>query len=203
MSSPSRAKTPASRAITPATASPTLHARKVTAEEISKAVERLSRAHTPNVQLEPLPLKEVPKLPPSKLEESATRLCNHTVEMKKKSMERLNEKFLVDKRPHTVMSTEETQNSVSRLFYTTIQTMEQKRAKLKSKYLAPGAPVVKDNAKVEHAVAHLYTEEKERAAARQATLFERYVKTTEPKMLKVTSEAQIKAIVDRLGAVKS
>lgn len=186
---------------TPPRATSPSGSRKYTNEEISKAIERLSRPHTPAATLDPLPLRDIRPLTPAQIQSSAERLCNHSVNMKQKTMDVLNRKFLVDPRPHKVLSKEDTEASVSRLFYSTIQTMEQKREKLRKRFLHPGAKVIKDNEKVQHAVAHLFTEEQARAKERQKKLSEKYIKSTEPKMLKVT-QTEIGSIVERLAAGK-
>mmetsp|Transcript_199 Transcript_199/g.780 ORF Transcript_199/g.780 Transcript_199/m.780 type:complete len:200 (-) Transcript_199:111-710(-) len=174
--------------------------RKLTKEELEKAVERLSRPATPAREPEPLPLlKPHLKLSADEQEETAQRLCNGAVERKQHTIAQLEERFLTDSRPKSVMSSDERDASVQRLYYGAVRTNQAKLKELKDKLLHPRLPKTEDaKAKADHSVQSLYYEEQKRRAERESKLRERYVACTGPRRVKVSAD-RIAKMVERLG----
>lgn len=175
--------------------------KKLSRDELEKAVERLSRAPTPSVVLEPIPqVINHPKLTAEQLAESAARMCNGAVEAKHQSVAALEQRFLVDKRPKSVMSYEERDASVARLYNGSVKAAETKLEALKKQYLHKGVVAPKDKTMVDHSIQHLFYEEKERNAQRRKSLHEKYVAPTGPKVKKI-DPASVAKLVERLGTV--
>jgi hypothetical protein len=170
----------------------------ISADALDKAVERLSRQVNREGKLEPLTLKEVPKLTTAELDDSAVRLCNASVERKAKKVAELENKFLVDKRPHSVMSMDETSSSVSRLYYGSVKVKQDNRRKLQDKYLAKGVLPDVSKEKVDSSIQHLFYEEKTRRDESRVKLNARYVLSTGPKVGKMRDKAQEAAMLERL-----
>lgn len=182
------------------TASPTPQ-KKLSPEEMEKAMERLTRPPTRNAQLEPLPLKPVKPLTTGEIEESANRLCNGALEHKARTQEALLER-IAPKRPSSVMSTEERDTSVQRLYYGTVRTNKEKLDKLQKKYLHKGVVAPKDSEKVQHSIQQLFYADQERTKSRREKLIDKYVTPTGPPRHTISKE-RLAAMLDRLGTAPS
>jgi hypothetical protein len=193
--SPSPSTGPAG--LPPRSASPAT--KRLSKEELDKAVERLARPHTPAREPEPLPqLKPPVKLSKSDLMDSAVRLCNQAVEHKARSVAALEERLLMDPRPKSSLSHDELDASVQRLYVGAVRAAQQKHEALRSKLLFIPPPKDADKAKVDHSIQSLYYQQKERDAERRKKLLAKYVEPTGPKHGRISGE-QISRMVERLG----
>jgi hypothetical protein len=181
------------------TATPTT--RRLTKEEMAKAVDRLSRPHTPAREPEPLPrLKPPLRMSVQEVGDSAQRLCNGAVEHKTRSVEALEHRYLVDTRPKSVLSFEERDASIQRLYYGAVRSASAKHEELRRKLLHPQLPRVQDKEKVDHSVQSLFYGQREREEKRRNELHERYVANTGHRHGRIDA-ATVDALVSRLGAV--
>ena len=193
----SRAATPT--ATTPARAPSPVN--RLSPAAVQQAVDRLSRPRPTSP--DPGPLLPPRPMSRSDIDVSVQRLYTQALNDKKNKMDRLERTLLVDRRPHKSMTVEDAQDSVGRLYYASVKRKQDKTLSLSKKYIYNFDKSVDPEArtKAEHSVKHLYEEEKERKAAREARLRQRYIEGTGPRAPR-RSQSQIEEAVGRLTQAK-
>jgi hypothetical protein len=134
---------------------------------------------------------------PADLDRMVKHLYQDTLSEKERRMKDLDKKHNIDERRHTTLTPDDMEQSVSRLYYTRIKTIEEQRHKLRERWLAPLPKMAKGKDKVEAGLQNLYYKERARSVERTKKLNEMYVEHTGPKVPKRTPE-ECKAIVARL-----
>lgn len=105
-------------------------------------------------------------------------------------------------RPHSALNVAEIQESVDRLYHSSVKHKLETSKKLADMYLfhpPTTQTTLSPSDLCAKVVQRFFTEETERQAKRTKELFEKYIAATEPRMTKKSRE-ELRAIADRLGA---
>lgn len=175
--------------------------RKMTNEEIEKTAQRLVQRPPPPQLKDPIELSPRIVKDKEEIDKAVERLYTVAIEQKKRKLEQSESSLHSKDAPKSVVRTqEEIEDGVNRLYNQSIETMKMSREKSISRYQHKPAQH-SPRMTLDESTKRLYTDSLQRKQDTQTELFEKYVKATEVKCRKLTTD-EVKASADRLSSKK-